>query len=553
MKKLIFFGSILLLFGFNTKDINGSNAIGNKSCYLIVKNQGNYNPDEMNADLIADFSIPIISSYFRKVESIPVTGVGEKECQVTLSLLETKKGVSIAVSGENIYFMGDSELNGLRGLKQSLLKPVYQMNPNRRDEVCKLYGAIIWEECGWKSPEQLKMENNIDIVSLTNRLEDIERLLIVKEKKVSSDQLLVRKLRAEKETARRLRQQISQLQNPEITIEQQNIIIIEQTLSAIELFESQQQTRVFPGNGDSWVSLNASEKMHLIRGIELSREFRHNSLLYIGKFDHFGLGDKDFYEFPSYINVDDIIKYYNRLYSDFSNRNIRWIDAFQLAATFFRNDDSNDHGYLLEFFRMGKTIPKTGRIEKILSADTLLITDIKKNDRFKLKLFGIDTESLTNYQWNRIFYFLLSISRQGDGSKSIVNLKFPVDFFDANGILNGVITMLPSSTFLINKREVKLKYLPYVSDYQFLDINSFLIMVGLVYPIAHFDKKWGILIDDRKPIMSPYDESDLKFYSSLAKKSELYLYGSRALVVVEEFIENGRSKNIQEKKTLSIE
>jgi len=113
--------------------------------------------------------------------------------------------------------------------------------------------------------------------------------------------------------------------------------------------------------------------------------------------------------------------------------------------------------------------------------------------------------------------------------------------------------MLPSSTFLINKREVKLKYLPYVSDYQFLDINSFLIMVGLVYPIAHFDKKWGILIDDRKPIMSPYDESDLKFYSSLAKKSELYLYGSRALVVVEEFIENGRSKNIQEKKTLSIE
>jgi len=326
-----------------------------EECYLVVKNTGNYNPDEMNQELITDFSVPIISSYFRKVEAIPLTGIGMDACLIQLSLLETKKGVSLSVSGEDLYFLGSSDLNGIQGLKQSLLIPVYQMKQSRREEICELYGAIIWKQCQWKSPAQVKLESRIDVFALLQRLEKIEKQLVIS-KNDNHRQLIQAKARN-----RRLQQQITLLQNPAKRISGNDIKQIEKGLLTSEWFQK----------GNENLNLNQYQRAieEYTKAIEIKPDFTdayYNRGIAHKKSGQFQQAIMDYSQaIEIYPELDDA--YYNRgiTYNELAQYELAIID---FSKAIYINPDFAD-----SYYSRGNVYQKLGKTKEFIEDYTLAI------------------------------------------------------------------------------------------------------------------------------------------------------------------------------------
>ncbi len=142
--------NFFFLLIFSLAALNSAYA---EKCYLVVEKSGDYNPET-----IANFTAPLISQYIEKIEYAPMFGVKPTDCQYNISLSETQDGFSVSILGRNASGLGDSEKSGIKGIKQSIIRAIYRARPNKKREICDLYGNMIPEDCGMSSSPPVRQQ-----------------------------------------------------------------------------------------------------------------------------------------------------------------------------------------------------------------------------------------------------------------------------------------------------------------------------------------------------------------------------------------------------------
>lgn len=125
-----------------------------EKCYLVLESAGDYNHQK-----VSSFATALISQYVKPVLPAPPEGVGSKECQYRVSISESREGISVSVSGENLNALGDSIKVGLEGVRHALLRAIYRAKPEKKESMCETYPTILSEDCGSEpSPPPVEAE-----------------------------------------------------------------------------------------------------------------------------------------------------------------------------------------------------------------------------------------------------------------------------------------------------------------------------------------------------------------------------------------------------------
>ena len=112
-----------------------------EKCYVVVESSKN-----IDSSLLSNIAISFISKYLRNIESVPVTGNYKESCQYKVSVSKKDVTTFVTLNGEGLNSYGDSKLSGADGFRQSLLKSLFMMLPEKRDLLCEEEGFFL-EKC----------------------------------------------------------------------------------------------------------------------------------------------------------------------------------------------------------------------------------------------------------------------------------------------------------------------------------------------------------------------------------------------------------------------
>ena len=97
--------------------------------------------------LYTNISVSIISQYVTKVEKddpLIKRPLGKSDsCLYEIDIEQTEGTLFLTVTGEGLNSYGDSELSGIKGFQQSLLKSLYRSLKDKRRMICEDYGELL--------------------------------------------------------------------------------------------------------------------------------------------------------------------------------------------------------------------------------------------------------------------------------------------------------------------------------------------------------------------------------------------------------------------------
>ncbi len=133
------FCSIIFLFSV----ISTAFAVDGK-CYLLVEKSANFDPA-----VVESMALSIVNKYVDNVEPSPLGGLRALDCSYNVSLSETKDGFFISLSGPKINSLASSELTGMKGFTQALLRAVHKTftKENRKTQICQAYKTLLAGDC----------------------------------------------------------------------------------------------------------------------------------------------------------------------------------------------------------------------------------------------------------------------------------------------------------------------------------------------------------------------------------------------------------------------
>ena len=111
-------------------------------CYVAVQSSIGFEPS-----LLSIISISLISRFVSEVEQVPPDGISTDSCQYQISVTKINDTTVVNFRGEGLNSSGDSNLSGLDGFQQSILKSIYRSLKNKRGLICQDYATLL-EECG---------------------------------------------------------------------------------------------------------------------------------------------------------------------------------------------------------------------------------------------------------------------------------------------------------------------------------------------------------------------------------------------------------------------
>ena len=283
-------------------------------------------------------------------------------------------------------------------------------------------------------------------------------------------------------------------------------------------------------DGPCWNSLSTSDKIGVIRGFWIGKAARkiadsliHDTPLYWIY--------RDWLEIPDSTTLGDLVNYFDRLYKIPANRKIDWHWAYILAAMNFRDDDSDDRLSLIRFLRHHKRLPTEGKFIGVKAPD---VVTVRAGDNvFDIQLAGVSSQQMTAKQIKRAMGFLRGLthaawSKCSDASQTVVQLRFEQEMFRGRNQLSAKV-QFSERLICLGDREVKVTELLGASAKVFR-INYFMVSRGLAYKDDAIDPKWPEdLIRFRKILYS----------EAKAKRESLYLYGPKAIPLVDEIIRYG--------------
>jgi len=113
-----------------------------EKCYVVVQSSIEFDPS-----LLSIISITLISKFVSEVEQVPPDGISKDACQYQISVTKINDTTFVTFRGEGLNSSGDSQLSGLDGVQQSILKSIYRSFKNKRGPICQDYPSLL-EECG---------------------------------------------------------------------------------------------------------------------------------------------------------------------------------------------------------------------------------------------------------------------------------------------------------------------------------------------------------------------------------------------------------------------
>jgi hypothetical protein len=116
----------------------------NQDCYVHIEKSGNFDPN-----IVSSSAISIISQYVEKVKIPPPGGFKMKDCSYNVSLSESMDGFFLSVSGRKINSIGNSNLPGINGFTQSLLRSIYRIleSEDKKQDICRKYNDLMKGDC----------------------------------------------------------------------------------------------------------------------------------------------------------------------------------------------------------------------------------------------------------------------------------------------------------------------------------------------------------------------------------------------------------------------
>jgi hypothetical protein len=133
MKKIIVTFIVVLL--------SLSNVYADK-CFLYIEKPGNLNPQ-----ITSTLAISLISQYIEKLESVPLSGIGKHDCVYKVGVTESQSGLFVTISGRGLSAYGDSKKGGVDGLQVALLRSIYRVKLDQKENICEAYGTVLKEDC----------------------------------------------------------------------------------------------------------------------------------------------------------------------------------------------------------------------------------------------------------------------------------------------------------------------------------------------------------------------------------------------------------------------
>jgi hypothetical protein len=137
-------------YGEYLKECGGGSSLKDrgveeKKCYLTLKSN-----NKKNIKLYTNISVSIVSQYVTKVEKddpLIKRPLGKSDsCIYEIVVEQTEDTLFTTVTGEGLNSYGDSDLFGIKGFQQSLLKSIFRSLRDKRGTICDDYRDLL-EEC----------------------------------------------------------------------------------------------------------------------------------------------------------------------------------------------------------------------------------------------------------------------------------------------------------------------------------------------------------------------------------------------------------------------
>ena len=120
-------------------------GVEDKKCYLTLESN-----NKKNIKLFTNISVSIVSQYVTKVEKddpLIKRPLGKSDsCLYKITIEQTEDTLFLTVTGEGLNSYGDSEISGIKGFQQSLLKSLFRSLRDKRGMICDDYRDLL-EEC----------------------------------------------------------------------------------------------------------------------------------------------------------------------------------------------------------------------------------------------------------------------------------------------------------------------------------------------------------------------------------------------------------------------
>ncbi|NQU64923.1 MAG: DUF4384 domain-containing protein [SAR324 cluster bacterium] len=124
--------------------INNLAFAENEKCYLLVEKSANFDPV-----VVQSTAFSIVNRYVEKVDLPPLGGLRPDACTYNVNLSETKDGFFISLAGPKINSIASSELAGMKGFTQALLRAVHKTftTEDRKTQICLEYKSLLAGDC----------------------------------------------------------------------------------------------------------------------------------------------------------------------------------------------------------------------------------------------------------------------------------------------------------------------------------------------------------------------------------------------------------------------
>ncbi|MFH2130892.1 MAG: DUF4384 domain-containing protein [bacterium] len=138
-KTTLCFCICILLFS-----VDGLSLAKENSCYLLIEKAANFDPV-----LVQNTALPIVNRYIETLELPPPGGLRLDACTYHVNLSETADGFLISLSGRKINSIASSDLPGIKGFTQALLRAVHKTftEEKRKIEICLEYKSLLAGDC----------------------------------------------------------------------------------------------------------------------------------------------------------------------------------------------------------------------------------------------------------------------------------------------------------------------------------------------------------------------------------------------------------------------
>merc|ERR1712072_1011181 len=83
---------------------------------------------------ISEIAVSMISRYMMEVKPIPLSGISSDACIYNVLLKKTESSLILTLTGEDLNAIGESRKKNKDGVKQSILRALYNTFETKREE-----------------------------------------------------------------------------------------------------------------------------------------------------------------------------------------------------------------------------------------------------------------------------------------------------------------------------------------------------------------------------------------------------------------------------------